>query len=90
MVKSTKQAKGTSGDQAGSGSFTQALATEPGFLLADSDPHSTPGFDGDKAAGSKLQAKTAQELADLQEKQYAEYKTVGRAAVLLVVAGMDN
>ncbi len=90
MVKSTKQAKSTSGDQAGSGSFTRALATEPGFLLADRDPHSTPGFDGDKAAGGKLLAKTAPELADLQEQLYAESKAGGRAAVLLVVQGMDT
>jgi len=90
MAKSTKQAKRESGGADKSGSFTQALATGHGFVLADCDPRSTPGYNGDKAAGAELMAATAPELADLQEQLYAESKVGGKAAVLLVVQGMDT
>ena len=90
MAKSAKQAKSKSGNVAGAGSFTRALAASPGFVLAERDPRSTPGYDGDKAAGAELLATTAPELADLQERLYAESKAGGRAAVLLVVQGMDT
>jgi PPK2 family polyphosphate:nucleotide phosphotransferase len=90
MAKNEKQTKRVSGQVDRRGSFTQALATSQGFLLADRDPRSTPGYDGDKAAGAELMAATAQELADLQEQLYAESKVGGTAAVLLVVQGMDT
>ena len=90
MAKITKQSKSKSGNATGKGGFTRALAAGPGFLLAERDPRSTPGYDGDKAAGAELLAKTAPELADLQERLYATSKAGGRAAVLLVVQGMDT
>jgi len=90
MAKSAKQAKSKSGNAVGAGSFTRALAASPGFVLAERDPRSTPGYDGDKAAGAELLATTAPELADLQERLYAESKAGGKAAVLLVVQGMDT
>jgi len=90
MAKSTKKAKGTSGNAASSRSFTRALEAGPGFVLAECDPRSTPAYDGDKAAGGELLAATVPELDDLQERLYADSKAAGTAAVLLVVQGMDT
>lgn len=90
MAKSMKQAKKGSGGADRSGSFTQALATGHGFVLADRDPRSTPGYDGDKAAGVELMATTVPELGDLQERLYADAIAGGTRSVLLVVQGMDT
>ncbi len=55
------------------------------------DPRSTPGFDGDKAAGKAALAELGAELADLQEKLYAGGRTGStRRKVLLVLQGMDT
>ena len=90
MTKSTKQAKRTVDNAAGSGSFTRALEAGPGFVLAEREPRSTPAYEGDKAAGAELVATTVPELGDLQERLYADSTAGGRAAVLLVVQGMDT
>jgi len=90
MPKNKKQGKSTPEDEAGSGVFSQALAAGPGFVLAERDPRSTPAFDGSKKSGEKLLAATVSELADLQERLYSESKEGGKAAVLLVVQGMDT
>ncbi|NMM22764.1 MAG: polyphosphate kinase 2 family protein [Phycicoccus sp.] len=89
-MQAKKQAKRRGGEAGGSGSFTRALSTSQGFRLADCDPRSTPGFDGDKAAGVALMAATVPELGDLQERLYADAIVGGKAAVLLVVQGMDT
>jgi PPK2 family polyphosphate:nucleotide phosphotransferase len=75
---------------AGPGTFTRALVARPGFVLADQDPRSTPGFDGDKKDGATLLAATMPELADLQERLYAASTADGTATLLLVVQGMDT
>jgi PPK2 family polyphosphate:nucleotide phosphotransferase len=52
----------------------------------------TPGFDGDKAAGKRALAELGPELADLQERLFAEGvrpRPPGRS-VLLVLQGMDT
>ncbi len=90
MAKNAKQSKSMSGNAVGEGSFTRALAAGPGFVLAERDPRSTPGYDGNKTAGGEFLAKTAPEVADLQERLYAESKAGGKAALLLVVQGMDT
>ena len=90
MAKTKKQAKSTPGNAAGPGPFTRALRAGPGFVLADRDPRSTPGYDGDKATGTELLDTTVPELGDLQERLYAESRAGGKAAVLLVVQGMDT
>lgn len=90
MAKNEKQTKRGSGQVDRRGSFTRALATSQGFVLADRDPRSTPGYDGDKAAGAELMAKTVRELGDLQDRLYAGATVGGTAAVLLVVQGMDT
>jgi PPK2 family polyphosphate:nucleotide phosphotransferase len=66
------------------------LRVEKGFVLADLDPESTPGFEGDKAAGEKALEGIDTLLADLQERLYAESKGGGKRSLLLVVQGMDT
>jgi PPK2 family polyphosphate:nucleotide phosphotransferase len=90
MAKNKKQSKHTSGNAAKPGSFTRTLVASPGFVLADRDPRSTPGYDGDKVAGAELMTRTVPELDDLQERLYAEATAGSAAAVLLVLQGMDT
>src|SRR3954471_14850392 len=54
------------------------------------DPHATPGFEGGKSAGKKALQELGAELADLQEKLFAEGYTGSRQRVLLVLQGMDT
>lgn len=68
--------------------IADALAVGPDFMLSSVDPASTPGFDGDEKASLKLQKTTAAELADLQERLFAN-RGAG-PSVLLVVQGMDT
>src|SRR4051812_1693365 len=67
------------------------LRVGAGFELGALDPGSTPGFDGDKAAGSKALGAGADELSGLQERLFAAARG-GRSSrnVLLVVQGMDT
>ncbi|MDI9890957.1 polyphosphate kinase 2 family protein [Microbacterium sp. IEGM 1404] len=68
-----------------------ALNVAPGFRLADVDPRSTPGYDGDKDQGkADLDAGVAS-LADLQERLFAQ-SVAGTAtgSVLLVLQAMDT
>jgi PPK2 family polyphosphate:nucleotide phosphotransferase len=90
MAKSRKQTKNRSGKANRAAPFTQALGAGSGFVLADRDPRSTPGYDRGKAAGIKLMAGSVPELDDLQERLYAEATAGGTAALLLVVQGMDT
>ena len=68
-----------------------ALRVKPGFRLADIDPRSTPGYDGDKADGrADLDAGRAP-LEGLQERLFAQ-SVAGTAtgSVLLVLQAMDT
>ncbi|MGY2874615.1 PPK2 family polyphosphate:nucleotide phosphotransferase [Marmoricola sp. URHA0025 HA25] len=58
--------------------------------LAALDPRATPGFDRGKSAGKKALQELGAELADLQEKLFAEGYTGSRQRVLLVLQGMDT
>jgi PPK2 family polyphosphate:nucleotide phosphotransferase len=61
-----------------------------GFVLAEVDPTSTPGFAGDKAeAEAELQA-NAETLGELQERLFAESRFGGTRKVLLVLQAMDT
>ncbi len=51
---------------------------------------STPGFDGDKAAGEAALAELGPDLADVQERLFAERTTGSPRRVLLVLQGMDT
>jgi PPK2 family polyphosphate:nucleotide phosphotransferase len=77
-------------DGAADTSFTVALRAGQGFVLSALDPRSTPGFTGGKAEAAALMASTDHELDDLQERLYAESRTGGNRAILLVVQGMDT
>ncbi|MCE1177521.1 MAG: polyphosphate kinase 2 family protein [Micrococcales bacterium] len=71
-------------------SFREALRVEKGFVLADLDPSSTPGFSGDKAAGQAALEPLAAPIGELQERLYAEARGGGKRSVLLLVQGMDT
>ncbi|KGN33281.1 hypothetical protein N802_14660 [Knoellia sinensis KCTC 19936] len=71
-------------------SFTEALRAGEGFELTTLDPRSTPAFDGDKVAGEEALAGLGDELAELQERLYAESKADGTRSVLLIIQGMDT
>jgi len=58
--------------------------------LAAIDTHGKPGFDGDKGDGKAALPALGEELADLQEKLFAEGYTGGTRRVLLVLQGMDT
>ncbi|WP_404383060.1 polyphosphate kinase 2 family protein [Knoellia locipacati] len=75
---------------ASTAAFTAALRAGEGFDLASLDPRSTPGFDGDKAAGEATQAGMGERLAELQERLYAESRGGGTRSVLLIIQGMDT
>ncbi|GAA2173725.1 hypothetical protein GCM10009846_16820 [Agrococcus versicolor] len=61
-----------------------------GVRLAQIDPRSTPGFDGDKAAGKALLAERAEHLAQLQERLFAASSAGDGRSVLLLLQGMDT
>jgi PPK2 family polyphosphate:nucleotide phosphotransferase len=58
--------------------------------LIDADPRSTPGVKGGKKEAEKKQPKLAANLADLQERLYAEGRTGGTRSLLLVLQGLDT
>ena len=58
--------------------------------IAEFDPDSTPGFDGDRERGEKLLAERGEVLAGLQELLYANGRAGGTQSVLLVLQGMDT
>ncbi len=66
------------------------LRVDKGFVLAEVDCESTPGFSDGKAAGQEALAAHASELGDWQERLFAESKGGGRRSLLLVVQGMDT
>ncbi|MDQ1135847.1 PPK2 family polyphosphate:nucleotide phosphotransferase [Microbacterium sp. SORGH_AS 1204] len=68
-----------------------ALRVETGFRLADIDPRSTPGYDGDKDAGKTDLDAGREPLENLQERLFAQ-SVAGTAtgSVLLVLQAMDT
>ena len=66
------------------------LRVSPGFSLAAVDPDSTPGSTLGKKAGGAALAARAPELAELQEKLFAESRFGGKRSVLLVLQAMDT
>ncbi len=65
------------------------LAQGP-VALADLDPADTSLFDGSKSDAKKALAELGAELADLQERMYANAYTGGSRRVLVVLQGMDT
>jgi len=66
------------------------LRAGAGLDLSAVDPASTPGFDGGKREGQKSLAAGAVQLAELQEKLYANGLSGDRRRVLLVLQAMDT
>jgi PPK2 family polyphosphate:nucleotide phosphotransferase len=68
----------------------QLLRAGDDFALAKVDPTSTPGFGHGKKHGVTSLAEGAKELADLQEKLYAQGISGDPRRVLLVLQAMDT
>lgn len=70
----------------------QSLRVTPGFQLADVDPSSTPGFDGDEDDLEDEFYQHDDELNDLQENLWANAQRFPSKArsVLIVLQGMDT
>lgn len=80
-----------SADDHWTGSPSTLLRVGAGFRLADVDPASTPGYDGDKKSGQADLAAAAEEFDQLQERLYAQSRTQPDApSVLLVMQAMDS
>jgi PPK2 family polyphosphate:nucleotide phosphotransferase len=58
--------------------------------LSDVDSRSTPGFDGDKDDAEEAMSDLGDELADLQERLYANGTRNDPRSLLLVLQGMDT
>jgi PPK2 family polyphosphate:nucleotide phosphotransferase len=58
--------------------------------LSDVDSRSTPGFDGDKDDAEQALSDLGDELADLQERLYANATRDDPRSLLLVLQGMDT
>jgi PPK2 family polyphosphate:nucleotide phosphotransferase len=69
---------------------SSSLRVAPGFSLADVDPAASPGFLGRKRDGAVALADGSAELAELQEKLFAESRFGGTRSVLLVLQAMDT
>ncbi|MDJ1372323.1 PPK2 family polyphosphate kinase [Gulosibacter molinativorax] len=71
------------------------LFVGPGFKLANIDPSSTPGFEGSNGDSKEIAEQIAKErtpeLADLQERMYAQARAEkpNAPSVLVVLQGMD-
>lgn len=70
--------------------MTELAPVRPHFRLADVDPSSTPGFPGGKKQAERALEVNGAELAELQERLYAESKFGGSRSVLLVLQAMDT
>ena len=67
------------------------LRAGEGFRLDDVDPHSTPGYDGNKKSGRRDLKTCIPELDDLQERLFAaHHDEEAGPAVLLVLQAMDT
>lgn len=72
-------------------SFHDLLRVPQGAVeLADLDPHGKPGFDDDKEAGEQALLDLGDELADLQERLFAQRSAGDTRRILLVLQGMDT
>ncbi|MCW2821786.1 MAG: phosphate--nucleotide phosphotransferase [Marmoricola sp.] len=63
---------------------------EGAVSLADLDPGDTSGFDGGKKQAEKDLVALGGELADLQERMYADAYVGGSRKILMVLQGMDT
>ena len=67
------------------------LRADKGFRLDEVDPHSTPGYEGNKKSGRKDLKACIPELDDLQERLFAaHHDEESGPAVLLILQAMDT
>ncbi|MGA8848021.1 MAG: polyphosphate kinase 2 family protein [Nocardioides sp.] len=72
-------------------SISDVLRLPPGRVdLRAQETDCAPGFEGGKSQGKKALLALGDELADLQERLFAEGRTGGTRSVLLVLQGMDT
>lgn len=69
---------------------SEILQAGQGFKLSDLDPDSTPGYGGTKEDGRLLLSAMDDELAELQEKLFAESRFGGTKRILLILQAMDT
>ncbi|MBT2516674.1 polyphosphate kinase 2 family protein [Streptomyces sp. ISL-90] len=70
---------------------SELLRVGEGFRLADVDPRSHPGFDGDKSDGVTALAEGARILAELQEQLFANSRMGGDGRrILIVLQALDT
>ena len=70
--------------------MSDATTAGADFQLSRIDPASTPGFQGDKAAGQAALKAGSAELAELQEKLFAASRFGDGRSLLLVLQAMDT
>ena len=71
--------------------ISDLLRVPPGPVdLTSYDTNDQPGFEGDKDDGKEALEDLGDEIADLQERLFAQGTTGRRASVLLVLQGMDT
>ncbi|GAA5206702.1 polyphosphate kinase 2 family protein [Microbacterium kyungheense] len=74
-----------------SGDVADLLRVGDGFVLADVDPRSTPGYEHDKHAAAEDLKAGAQQLDEFQERLFAQSRVDATdASVLLVLQAMDS
>ncbi|WP_062466470.1 PPK2 family polyphosphate kinase [Demequina maris] len=66
------------------------LRVGDGFDLGSFDTRATPGFSGGKTEGKAAMARLGTRLSDLQEMLFAEGRSGGSRAIVLVLQGMDT
>ncbi|MET4051153.1 PPK2 family polyphosphate:nucleotide phosphotransferase [Frigoribacterium sp. PvP054] len=70
---------------------SQSLRAGEGFVLADVDTSSTPGFTGDKSYSQQVLESGRETLGELQEKLFAQSRSGGSTGnVLLVLQATDT
>jgi len=73
------------------GDVADLLRVDEGFVLADVDPRSTPGYERDKHAAADDLKSGAQQLDEYQERLFAQSRVDATdASVLLVLQAMDS
>jgi len=81
----------TKSDDNWTGEVDELLRVGKGFVLADVDPESTPGYDRGKQGAEKDLDTGARELDELQERLFAQSRGgSATASVLLVLQAMDS